>query len=177
MAPTEPVIVLHAPNHRHVKGTALLLEAVEAIRARGVQVTLEVIERRPNEEVRAAVHRCDIVAEQFLAGFGIFAVEGASAGKPVLSALGWWPPEVRESELLRDCPFVDVDAEGLETALERLVRDPDRRDAVGRAGRAFAVEQCSYEATGRIWEALVDHVWRGSAPSRCVLLAHRDRPH
>ena len=49
-----PVIVLHAPNHRHVKGTAMLIEAVEALRARGVQITLEVIERRPNEEVRAA---------------------------------------------------------------------------------------------------------------------------
>jgi glycosyltransferase involved in cell wall biosynthesis len=122
------------------------------------------------------VDRCDIVAEQFLAGFGIFAVEGASAGKPVLSALGWWPPEVRDSELLRDCPFVDVDAEGLEPALARLIRDPAWRDAIGRAGRAFAVEQCSYDATGRIWEALVDHVWRG-APLPEALLANRDRPH
>jgi len=83
---------------------------------------------------------------------------------------------VRDSALLRDCPFVDVDADGLETALERLVRDPGRREAVGRAGRAFAVEQCSYEATGRIWEALVDHVWRG-APLPEALLAGPDRPH
>jgi hypothetical protein len=166
------VVVLHAPNHRHVKGTARLLAAVDGLTARGVRVELEVIERRPNEEVRAAVHRCDIVAEQFLAGFGIFAVEGASAGKPVLSALGWWPPEVRDSELLRDCPFVDVDAGGLEQNLEQLVRDPARREAIGRAGRAFAVEHCSYEATGRIWEALVDHVWRG-APIPDVLLPRR----
>jgi hypothetical protein len=171
-----PVVVLHAPNHRHVKGTAMLIEAVDSLRARGLKVALEVIERRPNEEVRAAVHRCDIVAEQFLAGFGIFAVEGASAGKPVLSALGWWPPEVRDSDLLRGCPFVDVDADGLEQSLERLVRDPGRREAVGRASREFAVERCSYPATGTIWAALVDHVWRGERLPD-VLLAHRDRTH
>ena len=140
----ESVVVLHAPNHRHVKGTAMLIEAVDALRRRGLQVVLEVIERRPNEEVRAAVHRCDIVAEQFLAGFGIFAVEGASAGKPVLSALGWWPPEVRDSEMLRGCPFVDVDAGGFAQSLEQLVRDPGRREAVAERAAHSPVEHCSY---------------------------------
>jgi glycosyltransferase involved in cell wall biosynthesis len=108
------------------------------------------------------VHRCDIVADLFIAGFGIFAVEGVSAGKPVLSALGWWPPEIRESSLVRDCPFVDVDVEGLEGALEALITDPSRREALGRAGRRFALENCSYEATAEIWSRLIDHVWTGA---------------
>ena len=98
------VVVLHAPNHRRIKGTQQLLDAVEALRARGLRVVLDVIERQPNEVVRAAVHRCDIVAEQFVAGFGIFAVEGASAGKPVLSALGWWPPEVTRERVRARVP-------------------------------------------------------------------------
>jgi len=155
------VVVVHAPNHRHVKGTHLLLQAVDALRATGLKVRLDVIERRPNEEVRAAVHACDIVAEQFLAGFGIFAVEGSSAGKPVISALGWQPQEVRSTVMMRECPFVDVDREPLGQALERLVRDPARRDALGRAGREFAVRHCSYEAAGQIWSALIEHVWAG----------------
>jgi hypothetical protein len=155
------VIVLHAPNHRHIKGTQRLLDAVEALQDRGLRVVLNLIERQPNEVVHAAMQGCDIVAEQFLAGFGIFAIEGSAAGKPVLSALGWWPPEIRSSELVRDCPFVDVDEVGLEAALEQLVTDPGRRQAVGEAGRQFAVEHCSYEATGRVWSALIDHVWNG----------------
>jgi hypothetical protein len=170
------VVVLHAPNHRHVKGTQLLLDAVQSLRERGLRVALEVIERSPNEVVHAAVHRCDIVAEQFLAGFGIFAVEGASAGKPVMSALGWWPPEVRGSELMRDCPFVDVDVFGIEAALEELVTNPAHREAVGRAGRQFAVEQCSYEATGRIWADLIDHVWTGGRLP-AALIPSRDPTH
>lgn len=156
------VVVCHAPNHRHIKGTQLLFDVVESLRARGLRVVLEVLERQPNVVVRTAVHRCDIVAEQFIAGFGIFAVEGVSAGKPVLSALGWWPPEIRESSFVRECPFVDVDAEGLEAALERLVTDPARRESIGRAGRRFALENCSYDATAEVWAALIDHVWRGT---------------
>jgi glycosyltransferase involved in cell wall biosynthesis len=159
---TGEVVVLHAPNHRRIKGTQQLIEAVDALRARGLQVTLELIERQPNEVVREAVHRCDIVAEQFLAGFGIFAVEGSSAGKPVLSALGWWPARIRTSRFARDCPFVDVDELGLSEALEQLVTDPARRERIGRAGRAFALEWCSLEATATAWTALTDHVWRGA---------------
>jgi glycosyltransferase involved in cell wall biosynthesis len=170
------VIVVHAPNHRHIKGTQLLLDAVQSLQDRGLRVVLDLIERSPNEVVRAAVHRCDIVAEQFLAGFGIFAIEGSAAGKPVLSALGWWPPEIRDSELLRDCPFVDVNALGIEVALEQLVTDPARREAVGRAGRRFAVERCSYDATGRAWTALIDHVWSG-VPLPGALLPPGDRTH
>jgi hypothetical protein len=156
------VVVLHAPNHRRIKGTQQLIDAIDALRARGLRVSLDLIERQPNEVVREAVHRCDIVAEQFLAGFGIFAVEGSSAGKPVLSALGWWPAEIRDSRFAQECPFVDVDAIGLQTALEQLVTDPARRECSGRAGRAFAVEWCSLEATATAWTALIDHVWRGS---------------
>jgi hypothetical protein len=170
------VVVLHAPNHRRIKGTQLLLDAVKSLRARGLRVVLDVIEQQPNEVVRAAVHRCDIVAEQFVAGFGIFAVEGASAGKPVLSALGWWPSEVRSSEFVRECPFVDVDTLGVEAALERLVTDPDYREVVGRAGRRFALQNCSYEATGRVWSALIDHVWHGTALPG-ALLPVANRPH
>ena len=156
----DEVVVLHAPNHRRIKGTQRLIEAIESLRGRELRVRLELVERQPNSVVHAAVLRCDIVAEQFLAGFGIFAIEGSSAGKPVLSALGWWPPEIRDSRFARECPFVDVDALGLETALEQLVTDPARREEVGRAGRAFALEWCSLEATATAWTALVDHVWQ-----------------
>ena len=65
---------------------------------------------------------------------------------------------------------------GVEAALEQLVTKPDRREDVGRAGRRFAVEHCSYEATGRVWSALIDHVWDG-VPLPPALLPRPSRPH
>lgn len=58
------VVVVHAPNHRHIKGTDRLIEVVEQLRGEGLGVRLELLEKRPNSEVRTAVQAGDIVAER-----------------------------------------------------------------------------------------------------------------
>ena len=87
------VTVIHAPNHRHVKGTQGLIDAVAELRDEGLDVELELVERRPNPEVLEAMRRADVVAEQFIVGYAMTAIEGMSVGKPVLSALDWMPEE------------------------------------------------------------------------------------
>lgn len=154
------VLVLHAPNHRHIKGTEHLIATVDQLNDEGLRVRLELIERRPNEEVRAAVHACDIVADQFIAGYALFAIEGMSVGRPVMSALSWMPAEVRAA--LRDCPIVDTDVESLVENLRRLVQDPELRDELGHAGREFVSERHGLDPVGRVWVSLIEHVWRGS---------------
>ena len=160
--PPDEVVVVHAPNHRHIKGTQHLINAVENLRAEGVRVKLDLLERRPNAEVRQAMRSADIVADQFIAGYALFAIEGMSAGKPVMSALSWMPSEVRWSPGLSRCPIVDTDLDNLEANLRALVVDRDRRDDLGRAGREFVREYHSYEAVGRTWRTLIDHLWSGA---------------
>ncbi len=71
------------------------------------------------------MERCDIVADQFVAGYALFAIEGMSAGKPVLSALGWMQADVR-SELDRPgLPIVDTSRDDLTGRLHELVNDPN----------------------------------------------------
>jgi glycosyltransferase involved in cell wall biosynthesis len=168
------VVVVHAPNHRNIKGTDSLIEVVEELRGEGLQVRLDLLERRPNTEVRAAVLRSDIVAEQFIAGYALFAIEGMAAARPVLSALGWMPAEVRENLTRRKLPIVDADLTTLKVILRKLVEDPRRRQTLGEAGRRFVVEHHSYEAVGSVWEAIIEHVWSGmplpdevTAPAGC----------
>jgi glycosyltransferase involved in cell wall biosynthesis len=159
---TGEVVVVHAPNHRGIKGTQQLLDAVAQLRAEGLQVRLDLIERRPNEEVRAAMRRADIVADQFIAGYALFAIEGMSTGKPVLSALAWMPPEVAHTPALRACPIVDTDVSNLVDNLRALIKDPGRRHELGRAGREFVLRYHAYEPVARTWSALIEHVWSGS---------------
>jgi hypothetical protein len=155
------VTVLHAPNHRHIKGTDHLERAVASLRAEGLPVRLEIIERRPNEEIRRAMAEADIVADQFLAGYAMFAIEGMAMGKPVLSNLDSIPDELRGTEAMRACPIVDTDPERLEDDLRSLVLDERRRRELGRAAREFVLRYHSYEAVTRDWEAVIAHVWRG----------------
>jgi hypothetical protein len=167
------VTVLHAPNHRHVKGSVHLERAIEALREEGLPVRLELLERRPNQEVRRAMEECDIVADQFLAGYAMFAIEGMAMGKPVLANLDSIPDELRDTEAMRVCPIVDTHPERLRDDLRALVLDEVRRRELGRAGREFVRRYHSYEAVAEVWEAIFAHVWRG-APLPERLLPGRD---
>ncbi|HLH65319.1 MAG TPA: hypothetical protein VKV27_06420 [Solirubrobacteraceae bacterium] len=156
------VVVLHAPNHRSIKGTRELIEAVGELQQEGLKVVLELAEGWPNERVLEAMRRADIVADQFIAGYALFAVEGMSAGKPVLSALGWMPPDVAEWLRRSGCPIVDTDVSTLTANLRDLVTDPGRRAALGRAGREYVLRCHSYGPVARIWAGLIEHVWSGA---------------
>ena len=91
----------------------------------------------PNAEVREAVLSCDIVAEQFIAGYALFAIEGMAAARPVLSALSWMAPEVREQLDRRGLPIIDTDLDTLKLHLRQLVEDPGRRRSSDTTGRDF----------------------------------------
>ncbi len=157
----EPVRVIHAPNHRRIKATDVLIRAVEELRAEGLQIELDLLERRPNEEIREAMLRADIVADQFVAGYAMFAIEGMSTGKPVLSAISAIPPDVLDTEAMRQCPIVDADLASLKSSLRHMVEHPEERKLIGRAGREFALAYHSLDAVGRAWERIFDHLWRG----------------
>ncbi len=95
------VVVVHAPNHRQLKGTDAVIAAVErAAASEGHDVRLELLEGRPNEEVRATVRSADIAVDQLLTGYGLFAVEAMAAGLPVISNLRWMPAWMRSAPSL-----------------------------------------------------------------------------
>jgi glycosyltransferase involved in cell wall biosynthesis len=156
------VVVVHASNHRHFKGTDRLIEAIEQLRREGSRVRLELLERRSNAEVLTAVAHGDIVADQFIAGYALFGIEGMAMAKPVVSALGWMPPDLRESYRARGLPILDTDRDGLLETLRSLIGDPERCRALGEAGRRYVLEHHSYEAVGATWEAIIRHVWFGT---------------
>jgi glycosyltransferase involved in cell wall biosynthesis len=156
------VAVIHAPNHRHVKGTAALIQAVEELREEGLRIRLDLFENRSNTEVRRAIFEADVVVDQLIAGYAMFALEGLAAGKPVMTALSGMPPEVRGVPALRDCPIVEADRATVKRELRRLVVDPELRARLGAAGREFARRYHSLDAVGDGWRVILDHLWRGT---------------
>jgi len=79
-------LVVHSPNHRHVKGTAHLLRAVDRLRAIGIDCDLRLVERMPRHEALGLYRQADIIADQFCIGtIGAFGFEGLALGKPVMA--------------------------------------------------------------------------------------------
>jgi glycosyltransferase involved in cell wall biosynthesis len=156
-APARPRII-HAPNHRFVKGTDFLLEAVERVRAAGFDCELVLVEGVPRSEAVELYRTADVIADQFCIGsYGVFAVESLALGKPVLVYL--------DAEDLattaRGLPLVNATPENLTRVLAAMLAVPELRTRLGEAGRTAAVRRHSPEAIGEVWGQIYRHVWWG----------------
>lgn len=174
-----PVRIVHAPNHRAMKGTAALIRACDALRDEGLQIDLRLLERLPNATVRGEIAGADILAEQFLLGYGLTAIEGMSLSKPVLSNIGveGYYEVFRRETGFADCPIVSATPESLTDELRRLVTDPQLRHAIGAAGRRYVLREHSYTAMAALWAAIYARVWNGEELDPADLVRSTAEPH
>lgn len=157
--------VLHAPNHRHIKGTRFLLEAIDRLQQEGLNVELVLLERMPNQEVRCQMARCHVVAEQFVMGWhGLTALEGMASGKPVLS---YMREDLRRLYTLYsfagESPIVNTPIEQIEENLRKLYYDPGLCEELGSRGRAYIERYHSLEAMGGFLKGVINQVWNKEA--------------
>jgi glycosyltransferase involved in cell wall biosynthesis len=163
LVPREPLsrdvpVIVHAPNHRNVKGTAYLLDAVDHLRARGFAYELRLIEGVPRHEALRLYVDADIVADQFIIGaFGIFALEGMALGKPVLTYLD----ETHLQRPVYSHPLVNTTPENMLEVLAVLHAVPELRVRIGNASRASVVRYQSFDALAQVWTRVYRHVWWG----------------
>jgi hypothetical protein len=158
---SEAVRIVHAPNHRGVKGTEFILEAIRSLERKGYSIELELLERRPNEEVLEAMRRADICIDHCIgSGWGLFSIEAMGSGATVIANLedeqrlgvhryfGW----------LNQSPLVSANIEQLESTIEYLIRNPSFREELGRLGvefvRRFHSPQTAQYTFGSIYRKL-----------------------
>jgi hypothetical protein len=156
------VIVVHAPNHRNLKGTHLLEQACTELRREGrVDFELIMLERQPNETVLQAIYDADIVADQFIIGaYAMFALEGMALGKPVMCYIR---PDLstlyRTYSWGKECPLVNTPPDQIKEKLIWLLDHREEWATLGHAGRAFVERYHSLESMGRVYEAFIRKVW------------------
>ncbi|TWC53427.1 glycosyltransferase involved in cell wall biosynthesis [Pseudomonas sp. SJZ080] len=134
-----PLRIVHAPSNRKVKGSDLILSALESLRAQGFEFELLLVEGMSNAEARAVYESADVLVDQLFAGwYGGLAVELMALGKPVLvyirdEDLGFIPPEMKA-----DLPFLQITPFTVEEALRDLLLMPrESLVALGKSSRAF----------------------------------------
>lgn len=77
--------ILHAPNHKNIKGTQFFEEAVVKLKEEGIEIELIMVQGIPNTQLRALMESCDVIADQLIIGwYAMFAIEAMALGKPVL---------------------------------------------------------------------------------------------
>ena len=94
-------LVIHAPSRRWVKGTHYVLDAVERLKAEGLDFDFELVENMTHAAARRRYERAHLLIDQLLAGwYGGLAVELMALGKPVIcylreGDLGFLPDAMR----------------------------------------------------------------------------------
>jgi hypothetical protein len=154
----EVPVVLHAPSHSNIKGTAELMRALDALAREGVRFDRVLIENRPNPEVLAAMRRADVVIDQLhLPLHGKLGVEAMASGCALATCdrHDWEPfPDGR--------PIWHIDVANVKRQLRRLLSERALRVELARAGRRHVERYHGHVAVARrILDALaapvIDH--------------------
>jgi glycosyltransferase involved in cell wall biosynthesis len=150
--------ILHAPNHRHIKGTEYFVTAVEQLKAEGVDVELVLVERVPNSEIRSIIADIDVIADQLVIGwYGVFAMEAMACGKPVLCYLH---PPLEEFYVqvglinTDEIPIVKCSPLTVKEALRDLALHREKLIEIGQRSRDYVVKHHSLAVVGKTLDVI-----------------------
>ena len=152
---SEPLRIAHASNHRRFKGTNYLIEAVDALKAEGIQIELVLVEGIPNREALKIYRSADAIFDQCLMGnYRYFALEAMALGKPVMCFIRKPDQYLLHPE---ECPIINTHVDTLKADLRRLVERRAELEEIGRRGRQYIEKHFSLEAfAGRLRRAYRD---------------------
>lgn len=156
--PNQPLRILHAPNHRAVKGTGAFIAAIEELKTEGVPLELELLEGVPNSEVRKAIERADVIADQLVVGwYAMFAIEAMATGKAVLCYLRDDLTELYESAGLLsadEIPIVNCSPRTVKERIRILAENRQQLISLGERGRDYVRAHHSLDTVGRVFDGI-----------------------
>ena len=132
--------IVHAPSNRLIKGTGLILEALDKLKTDGVKFNLILVENKPHAEAMEIFKQADIVIDEVQQGpYGIFSMECMALGKPVLCRI-----DEKLKKYYTGLPIVDTPPQKVYQNVKELIDDPQRRVDLGRRGRMYMESNHDY---------------------------------
>lgn len=157
------VTIGHTPNHRGFKGSEFLIEAVERLKAEGLQVELRLLEGVSNEQIRRVLREeIDILVEQLIyTGHAMSGLEGMASGLPVVCNLEdeQYLLPARRWSFFGECPLVSAEPENLVTVLRELITKPELREELGRMSRQYAEKYHGLDSCRYLFTAVIDYLY------------------
>ncbi len=122
---SRPLRIGHAPSHRGVKGTDLILEAFAALEAEHFDFEIVLIEGLSNSEAKERYKTVDVVVDQLFAGwYGGLAVEAMALGKPVIVYIRDEDLQFIPPEMVEDLPFIRAKPDNIQSILRDVLTMP-----------------------------------------------------
>lgn len=157
---------LRRKDDRDIKGTGAVMAAVEQLQKEGLPVRLFFTDSLHSMDVRYYQLQADIVIDQLNYGrFGATAREALMLGRPLITCLR--PQQAAPLpplKLIEEAPALHATEETIYETLKQLALDPERREAMGKASRAFALQWHAAPVCALRYERMIDRVRSGLPP-------------
>lgn len=148
-------LILHAPTNTYLKGTEHVLQAIDRLRARGLDFDFELVEKLTHEEAIARYRTADILIDQLLQGsFGVFSLEGMALGKPVVCYIS----DVFRPTYPPGLPLISATPDTIYSTLKRLIRHPEQRHQLGKSGRVYIERYYDADARARELKSIYEQL-------------------
>jgi glycosyltransferase involved in cell wall biosynthesis len=151
----EKLTILHAPNHKALKGTNYFKNAVDELKEEGFSVELKVAEKVPNLQIKTLMQSVDLVADQLVIGwYAMFAIEAMATGKPVLCYLRQDLKQfyVNAGLIATDeIPIIECSPVTVKEVIKRILCEKEVLGDIGKRSRAFVEKHHSLESVGKIF--------------------------
>ena len=152
----EVLKLIHAPNHRLLKGTEELIQAVNSINREKKRIELNIVENTSHQRLLEQISLCDIVADQFLIGaYARLAIEAMALGKPVLCYLRQDLIELHAH--WQESPMINTSVASIEDKLNFFINlSLEQRIEIGKNSRRFVEKFHSYDYIASKFEDIIE---------------------
>lgn len=129
--------IVHAPSDGSMKGTKLILDALEELKQH-YEFELILVQGKPHEEAMELYRSADIVIDQVLCGwYGGFGVEVMAMGKPVLCYLREEDMKFVPDEMLAELPIRNIRPGSLVSDIATVLEQRDQWGKWSEESRRF----------------------------------------
>lgn len=160
------VKIAHSPNHRFIKGTEYVIQAIDELNKEGYKVELLLLEKMKNDKVlRILCEEADILISQLLYGYALSAIEGMASGLPVIANMEdeeFDKRVFRRFSFLDECPILSGTPETVKERIKELIDNPRITRNIAEAGVIYVEKYHSEKTSQFLFEKLYDKIWKNN---------------
>lgn len=154
----ETVNIIHAPNHRNIKGTDIIIDTIKELRDEGYNLELKICENLNNSELKKMIQQSDIVIDQLIVGFyAMFAIEAMASGKITICNIRNDFFELYEMKKLinsEEFPIVNANYKNLKIILKSLLDNRSNWNEISTKSRKYVEKNHSIEKIGLLFDKI-----------------------
>jgi len=151
--------ILHVPSRRGTKGTDMILQGIEQLRAQGIGFEFSLLEGVPHDEARTAIQQADIVIDNVITGdYELVSIETMASSRVAVANL-----QAASLVTFPNAPVYNVDPDNFAQRMAALIADRAQREELASRGRAHVVKH--HEAVG-VARKVLEHYEKPDPPVR-----------